>query len=297
MKNGIVLLTTLMFIILITALVAVSFSNFEKMKNSSVEEKTYIQTNFLLMDTLRYIKKNKILEDIDSPEKFKFLLDNTSYIPMEFGDYKVLIQIEDEMGKYNINSINLYDNKILFNNIRDKYKINDIDLLLFLIKHGVIDKKNKDLFSDIEMSYPYAKLYSFGKGKIVNIKHFNQILDFYYSETKDNSVYSVPWDKILRFDDPKSFKIDINYISPDLLKLIMPDINDENLKLITNNSKIIYNLEDLGLSDDDMTILKQMNVSFFEKELKFELNIISGDYSIKKEFYYDIDKKKVYNFR
>ena len=213
MKKAIVLLMTLGFIALITALVLMSLSISKK----SFDEVVYLdarnQFNVVFKDFIGMLKSNG--QKIKTKDELEVLLG--LFMPamkepktgIEFG-----FDLESKMGKLNINYL-LHEiitdvngtktedfEKPLLNYFSD-YHLKEPRLLLDICLDTMDeDDSERGAYSEIG-----AEDFDFTEGKIYSYKHLKKIFDRYYKASYDATIYTIKqekWEEAFYFGDTNS---------------------------------------------------------------------------------------------
>jgi len=91
-----------------------------------------------------------------------------------------------------------------------------------------------------------------------------------------------------------SLKIDFNYISPLLLKYMVPFFDDETIKRLTTGKKMVFgDWKDLTIAKEYKDELKKYNIAFYVPIIEGKLTIKQGDRESFARFIYDIQKKRI----
>ncbi len=197
-KKSIILLITLFFISAISILILKNLDDTEKFMDNISSQHSLSQIQ-ITMDNIKiqipiYLKKHT--EDIDE------ILKNTQYIPLEFANINILLNINKyEIPNFNINNLtnNIISNEEFKNNINFQY-----DFLQIVNKH--LKDGNYTTNHQIEQTIQeYIKL---TKDKdILNIKN-----EFTYFNM-DTNISLIQCNYLLKVDDKNydiSFIFDLN---------------------------------------------------------------------------------------
>jgi len=286
------LLITLALIVAISALVYIGLGVVNK-ASKEVEDKHFlVQTDIFVNSVIDVLKSRE--SDINSSEGFELLLN----LPIDLISEEVRAHIEFDSAAKGLNPNNFI--KV----VNKKEKINPDYVLLFDRILQSADVLNKELFiamiedtldKDLEERIPGSEIALYDKrflqGKIENFKKFEMIMEHYMKLTQDGSIKKIGWRDILGF---YSKKIDVNYISPLLVRYIIPYADDELIKKVFVDRVVLYkSVDELNLPKEERDELKKFNISGFVPVVKADVNIEQGNTKSSATFVFNIKKKKV----
>ncbi len=291
------LMLTLFFVIAITAALTVSLSQVRKVLTRVNDGQFLVQSSALLEDTLSILKGTKMLDEIVDENTFDLYMSMASIIPLpEVNGLRVMISMESDRGKFNINTLSAKDKKLLgmFEEylLNSQYNVQDINYLTELLMDAM--GGSKDLYyTDIFDQNP--ALY---REKIINTRHLEQILDYYVLTRHDNSVALIPWEELFRFGDNNDSTIDVNYMEQASWQMILPFVQDELALEISESGEVYEKLGDISYLDEgSIKVLSDYNVSTYEPYVQVELDVTNDkNQSANIKFEYDLKNKKAYRF-
>ena len=296
-RNGVVLFVTLMMILLLMSVVSVFLNKTKESKDKVTTIFAMNQTNAIMHNLLSYISEVEL-------DEYAIFFASQTAIPLNFGESNVFFRLESAQKLINLNGLiraSMKDNLVsdTFVLLLLRYKIQEPGFFLNLLKDTVDeDTENRDsTASEIILEYP-----TFRNTKIYNEIHLSQIVDYYFKETGDMSIYEVPFDTLFTFTDSS---IDLNFISLELMEILFDDINQYTLRTIDEYDDIYEDIEDMpfdayyrkkiqkGMLGQSFTTKTQilnieitlLYLSQFESKIHFKYNIKS-----KKIFDYEIDE-------
>jgi len=286
------LLITLALIIAISALIATGLTYIDKLSTDTKKKHMALQNFVFIQNAADILAKKKKMFSSASGLEMLFLL------PIELKAKDLSLQLSFTSTATGLNPNNLIKKE------RKKLKLNPDYILLFDRILQTYDVQNKELFlalledtldPDLEERIPGSEmaLYNrrFAQGKIENYQKFRMLLDRYVLLTEDINIYTIPWKKLLSF---YSTKIDFNYIEPDLLRYMLPYIDQQTIQRLTTAKESVFTKwKELGLPKEDIDELKKFNIAFYVPVIRGELRFREGGEATKASFVYDIDKKKV----
>jgi len=284
-KNGYALLITLFLIISIGIILSNILSiTDQSIKESRDFEKT-VQLNLLTQDIINILRVSPELKDINDSEDFDDMLTQISYITFPLSQNNEISIDISPLGKtFNINQIAKWRStkKIDFMNyLRDK-GVTSADYFCNLLKDIVDTKSN---LTDIKSDLPYLNAHS-----IETWRDFRAIQEYYSKNTKDYSIFNVPWRKIIGFrgDSPN-----LNYISCEIWRLMFPQnpiLGDK----ICKKKEIVKDFEELDLSKEDKKKLKLYGIKTFIPKIFVKIKLSSKDKNgTMSTFDYDLSSQKV----
>ena len=296
-RPAMALMLTLFFVIAITAALTVSLSQVRKVLTRVNDGQFLVQSSALLEDTLSILKGTKMLDEIVDENTFDLYMSMASIIPLpEVNGLRVMISMESDRGKFNINTLSAKDKKLLgmFEEylLNSQYNVQDINYLTELLMDAM--GGSKDLYyTDIFDQNP--ALY---REKIINTRHLEQILDYYVLTRHDNSVALIPWEELFRFGDNNDSTIDVNYMEQASWQMILPFVQDELALEISESGEVYEKLGDISYLDEgSIKVLSDYNVSTYEPYVQVELDVTNDkNQSANIKFEYDLKNKKAYRF-
>lgn len=297
MRKGVALLITVSLVATITALIGISAGILDHSFKRISNKQFLIQSNLFFSNFITILKENS--SDIND----SMMLDIFFMVPLTFEnveqDIMVDVTFSSDAQKLNINNYISEDNKTnpsvdenydeYLNRILTVYNVSDKILLLSMIA-DTIDKDDDERtsMSELAIEDPY-----FSQGTIFNQEHFNIILNAYKKNTLDFTVDTIPWDRLISF---RGNDIDFNYISPDTLGFLVPELDpDTSVELTENRVDVYDSFEMIGFDTETTKRLKEMKVSFFSPRVEAEMNIRHAEHHSQIHFSYDLSSKKVTN--
>ncbi len=297
-RKAIVLLMTIGFITLISALVLVSLSISKRSFDQVVYLDARNQFNVVFKDFITMLKTNST--KIKKDEELDVLL--SLFLPamkepktgIEFG-----FDLESKMGKLNINyllssmvndenDVNRTVLELPFDKYFAKYSIKEPRMLLSIL----LDTIDKDDLERASYSEIAATDYDFREGRIYSYNHLKKIFDHYYLATKDKNIFKIERDSFEEsfyfgdtnrskqsFDCDKAELSTLNLISEN--EILDSDsfcsqfvkLEDYNLKKL----KDIYNFVDFNKSNQ---YLIQCSITFnnenFNRNVRFDYDLKTG---------------------
>ena len=271
MKKSIALFLTLIFLTSLIIIIGGIFAIYNKISSNDFY-KNISQNSIIIKDINSSLCK--LSKNIDK-NNIKYIF-NTFPISSKDGHFRAVISIKPLFNRIDINEINNEQIKTYLLNILENYQILDPvffeDLILDTID---LDKIERVGGSEIILKNPFFK-----QGKIYNFTHLKEIINYYYSFTKDKNIYKVPWKKLFFFGNGNSI-IDCDLLSKDVAKflgLTLPEkISCKNLKNFEENRKIMKKLNIISFNKN-VSYLVLINVKYNNQELNIT---------------YDINKKRI----
>lgn len=200
-------------------------------------------------------------------------------------------------NKMHINSImdrNITTKKVVknetvhdfFMEILSYYNVLDSSFLMALFMDTIdTDNNERAAQSEIVLSNPF-----FRQGSIYNKAHLDHIIRYYVSITSDANIYNVPWEGLVQYHDHPA---DFNHVTPQLMNFILPYSNSVN----EFNTLVIEDANESGrFSDDEITRMNQLGISFYEPLLQCAYSFNQFGYNYQISFLYDIRSKKAFRF-
>ena len=290
-RSGIALLITLFFVISVTAAVGVSIIQLRLSAKQVREGKCLIQSSMILDDLLKLLKTTPLLDKIKDADSMHYFLKDTSIIPITLENLNVKINIQSSMGRFNINTLSSFKPfKEALSAYMVQYEISDVEYfqdLLVDCMSGLQPEYRTDIFDAMPWLY---------REKIVSMSHLEKIIDYYVMTRHDNNIRKVPWKQLVRFGAHSDTKIDVNYVTPQLWQLLLPEIREDTATDLSSSVVVYKGSEDLSLSEEDIKQLEAFNVSYYVPRTQIEVDVKRNDQSVHIAFEYDLKLKKGGNF-
>ncbi len=273
-KKAIILLITIGFITMMSALIFVSVNIF----NKSIEDVYKIENrnrfNVLFMDILAILDKK--VKDVTTADRLSEFLGVYPPLIDSKSGISISIDIEPKPNRININNL-YYKHKVDFvtkaflEKLFLHYEVADGDFLyrLFL---DTIDNDESERGAQTEI---VLKDFDFRNGKIENKKHLDKILDYYISVTGDKSVKNIPWDKLIFFGErDKKYILDCDRMFPELVEILFGEKAEISCADIQKLGISAFNYAPFKKGTDYLVTCR-ISFIFDEKEerVKFDYNL------------------------
>ena len=286
-KNAIALLVTLLFIMLITVSITIGLKQVNKTSSSLADENFLFQSSIILDDFLNLLKTSPELDAIESPEAFRILMTNLTLIPIDVPNTVISLKVASARSKLNINHFKSDER---------------LDILRSFLNRNMVDVSFVDILEDStagikqDLSYNSTifdekpELY---RDYITSKEHLDELSRFYSTYYSDDSLDNIQFSNIFYFSNNKEYKIDLNYLTPEVWDMLLDCGEDRAIQLSLG---IYTTIEDIDLNDNEKSILQTFDTSFFEPYVDIVLNIQKNNKTAKIRFEYDIKNKKGSNF-
>ncbi len=289
--SAIALLITLFFVISITAAVGVSIIQLRLSAEQVREGKCLIQSSMILDDLLRLLKSSPLLDKVQDPEGMRRFLEDTQIIPIALDDLNVKMNIHSAMGRMNINTLSTHKAfQEALSVYMLQYEIIDIEYFQDLLIDSMSGNRAQ-YRTDIFDSMPW--LY---RERIASMTHLEQIIDYYVMTRHDANIRSIPWSELVRFDAHTDRLMDANYVTPQVWRLLLPELSDDLVNELASKEVIYDNREDFGLSEEDLDHLEKFNLRYYVPRIEVEVDVSRNDQNVHVAFEYDLKTKKGGNF-
>ena len=295
MKKSVVLLATLFFVMVLMALVAINTQLTKKGLALSDNTKFMMQINILLKDVTHFLTQKAAF--IKDPKILALLISSDMKLDVPKASLFINVDMDSNAKRLNINKIEPEtDNQKamtkpyykLFYDILQHYNVGDMELFLSLIRDTIDSDSTERAFeSEIVLLQD-----DFENGGIYSMSHFKQIVDIYKKRSGDFEIDKVPWKELIQFNGDK---IDINYMSPKLLGIILNQDESEAKRLQDENSPIT----DMGVlvSPEDKKRLEAIGVKPFVPNIEVEVSMNVFERDADAIFSYDLKTKKASDVR
>ena len=290
--NGIALLVTLMFIILITVSLGYALKQVNRSSQLIKNEKLLYQTSFIVEDVLTMLNNSSDIQLIakeNSIDNLAILLAQSTYIPIELADTKLVLKISSARAKLNPNTLTPTTIPIMKQYLNTKMVNSDYADILLDSLSGI--KEDNSYNSRIFDENP-----NLFRDYIASKEHLQNINTFYKKEFNDNALKNINFKELFYFCADKNTSIDLNYATTEVWEMLLATTPQRAQELYDNGFGMYKSLEDLHLNRDELTQLQHFKISFFEPILLIELDITKSAHCAKIFFEYNIAKKRGSNF-
>lgn len=285
MKKGIILLSVLMLISVLSLIILQSTSISEKFLKRNSKALFLTQLNKTFLDINGFLKL--ISPMIKNPDIFDMMLKAPLIIHEKQSDININMFFEPITNTLNINHIykndkinqEMYDFLYL---VLQKYDIRDSYFFINIL----LDTLDKDDEERVYESEIIKKNNFFQNGENMDKKTFDYILNYYAVKRNDSRIFQINFEKYFNFSTPKS---DFNYLNSEIKEILWQNYS---IYFPTDN-KIIKSFDELSMNDDDKQKLKNLDIDFNIYLLKSNLTFFYLNQSAKISQIYDIKNKKV----
>jgi hypothetical protein len=286
-RKAFALMVTLLMIMSITFAVGVSLTQYEKGRASLNETNFFLQSLFVIEDTIKLISNNSLLESIQDTSSLYNAIESATVIPIVLGNLQVMVSIKSAYGRFNVNALR---SSKAFQDTFKQYLINfnvaDPDFFIRLLQDcmgGYADVYRTEIFNELPWLF---------RDYVASEVHFHQIIDFYVRKRIDNSVNLIPWKELLRFGNDSTLT-DINHISEEGWRFILPELTSEKIELLANGQGTYQIIEDLDLDEQELQAVKSIGITCFAPVLLVKIIMMKHQNKAEIEMVYEIDTKQV----
>lgn len=288
-KRGIALLTTVLFIMLITLSIGVGLKYLKQGNKSVYSEQRMMQTSSIASDVLSMMKISKGLQAVKTAEDLYVFLEYSEVLPFFSDGTEVLVEIKSARAKINPNTL-LDSNtsrafEIFLSNkqIDIQYKYMLLDLL-----NGI--KNDAGYNTDIFNEKPYLF-----RDYVSSLEHLSELTQLYEIRYRSDSLKKINLKELFYITSGSDYKIDLNYVTPLTWEFLL-GCSQERALVLSQQETVFNTLEDLQLTLEEQSALKKFKFDFFQPYLAVKVKLFQGKYTSEIEFEYDITNKKGYNF-
>ncbi len=311
MKKAIVLMMTLGFISIITALVIYTLSISEKSFHVVAGIDAQNQFSLVFKDFTKIIKANT--KDVnDSDTLSMFLSMSLPPIKEPKSGLEVGLLVDSRMSKININSLltsllpsegncdlNDTTDKLCrpLNRFFEKYEIRD-KILLEQLMLDTVDKDDIELGTMTEIA---SEDIDFSQGKIYNYTHLKKIFDAYYKLTSDKNIFRITQERVedyFYFGDTNESKQMLDCDALDVqnaMNLILPS-NFISDSIGVQDYCAMFNQNDPELKEiKKLFSIKQFDLNDTKSKYLIKCNLIFNTDTVNRSlvFDYDIKNKRI----
>lgn len=230
-RHGAVLLMTLLLIAIMSGAIALLMAQSNQLLHLSERSRGDAQITKIAADLKTVLPQ--ILSKITSVSDLDYALILPLSSRSSDGRFSLEASLHSPFGLFNINNVCDASGKprepyasflpLLF----ERYPIAAPETFINIVFDTIdTDKAQRQAGSEIVSVFS-----DFHHGSIENMSQFEQIIARYLALTKDTQILEIPWKGLIGFEGEK---IDINYASPELVSLIVPQMNSNTLHQITD---------------------------------------------------------------
>ena len=303
MRRAIALLITLLFVMAITVAIGIGLKQVKDASKSVENESFMLETSMILDDVLGILKNTKELDLIVknssqdvSIDALSIFLAQTSFIPFESSDMKIILELSSARSKFNPNAlVDLNSSSI---------SLNKVDALKRYLNDNRVNSEYVNIMLDVmggvreDMSYNTdifnEKPYLF-RDYISSFKHLDAINDTYLKSYRENSLKDIEFENLFYFSQDRNISIDVNYATNEVWEMML-GCDKVRAEQLHDNGGFYTKVDDLLLTPDEKIALAMFNISYFEPFLDVKVEIIKGKNNAKIRFEYDMKEKKGSNF-
>lgn len=284
-RMGVVLLTTIGLILLLSILVLNNIDISKKYIEESNKNTLNIQLNRAFLDILKIFEDNS--NELKDSNALLSFINRPYFVDSEDGKFNIIVDIESASGIININNLFTQTNetnKTIYNFLQillHEYQVKDSSLFLDIVLDS-LDMDDKARIYGSEISYNESR---FGSGSVITKQSFSQILDYYVSQSNDANIYKVPWGEIIGFYGDNT---DFNYIKEQFLNILKKQHNLPHLEAIG----LVDSIDELSLNEEVKKEFKELGIVFFAPTIFCEITISYQEKRKSLNFLYDMQTKR-----
>ncbi|MDR1460729.1 MAG: hypothetical protein LBI78_03715 [Campylobacteraceae bacterium] len=285
-KKGIVLLTTVGLILMLSLLILKSVDVSQKYFERANERNLLVQLDKSFLDVLAILQKSS--QNIRDAQSLSTIIGLPIILNTDSGDINVMMDISSAGGVININNLISNDNRInepLYNFLQSllyEYRVINSNFFLSILLDAIdIDKNERTYASEASLQN-----YKFSDGGIDSKESFNYLLDYFVANGGDARIYDIPWEDVIGF---VGISIDFNYIKEPLFTLIKKEYNLHSL----NQDEIVSSYDELMISSSDREKLTNLGIGFFSPKILCSMSFFYLGQTKLLNFLYDIRSEKV----
>jgi len=276
------------------AIIAINTEITKKNFNLYNQSKLIHQNNILISNIISVL--NSKASFVSNKETFDILLAQNINFKDKKSGIKMTIKFAPDNKKININKLIIYHKEN--NKITTKYNQHIYDIIAQLLYEANVvdvdyfldilsDSIDKDLEPRASVSEIAYKDNRFENGFVASLGHLEKITKYYIAQTTDTNINKVDFDKYFRFDDAK---IDINYMSVDLLSQITKKDIEEINQILDKNETISDLSEAFG--EEHNNTFNALNIKTKSWQAICNLDITVYEKTTKTTFRYNFEKKE-----
>ena len=280
---------TLVFVMLITVSLGVGLKYVKNSTQTLNDENFMFQVTTVIDDFLNILKTSAKLNEVTDSDALALFLAESSLLPFESQDVKVMIEMKSASAKINPNilntpqKINLLQNFLVSKMINPEYANMLSDSI-----NGI--KEDNVYNSDIFVEHPYLF-----RDYIASEAQLEKLNDIYKTRYHEESLKNIDFSELFYTSKDKNSTIDLNYATP-LAWELMIGCDEDRANTLNAGSGTYQSLVDLSLSDKEKVALLHFNTTYFSPILDISIRINQNNESAFVRFEYNIVTKKGSNF-
>ena len=288
-KPAIALLLTLVFIMLITVSIGVSLKYMKQSTQTLNDENFMFQVTTVIDDFVNILKTSSELNQVTDSDALALFLAESSLLPFESQDMRVMIEMKSARAKLNPNvfntsqKINLLQNFLVSKMINPEYANMLSDSI-----NGI--KEDNVYNSDIFVEHPYLF-----RDYIASDKQLQKLNKIYRIKYHEESLSNIDLSELFYTSNDKNSTIDLNYATP-LVWELMLGCDEERAVRLNAGAGTYRSIEDLSLDDKEIVKLSYFSTKYFSPILDVSVSLHKNGERAFVRFEYNILTKKGSNF-
>ncbi|MDD5158771.1 MAG: type II secretion system protein GspK [Sulfuricurvum sp.] len=230
-RRGAILLMTLLLIAIMSGGIALILSESDHLLRLSEQSRSDAQISKIASDLKRLLPR--MLSKITTAHDLEYAMMLPLSSRSADGRFILDASLHSPLGRFNINNVCDATGKprevssVFLSALFTRYRVAEPETFINILYDTIdTDLAERQRGSEVAAVFP-----DFHNGSVENFAQFTQVLARYLALTKDRQILAIPWERLIGFEGDK---IDINYASPELLSLIVPELDTETIHRITD---------------------------------------------------------------
>ena len=291
MKKGVALLITVMFVIVISAVIGMNLGSINKATKMVYSERNLYENSLIVEDVMKLLQGSATLKEIASSKDIEGLaifLQNFQTIPVEQSGVKVVVHLSSARGKLSLRSLDKTTLPYLYRYFNDRSVSSEFVDMLLDCSGGVrgdgvykttIFENNPHLF----------------RNYLASNEHLKKIQKFYAREMGDDNIEAINFANLFYVADERNVTIDLNYATAEVWEVVA-GVDETQAKELGMHQSFYEKIDDLPVDDLAKARIKKFRTSFFEPFLNVKVDIIRDNSNAHLFFEYDILHERGYHF-
>ena len=274
---------------LITVSIGVSLKYMKQSTQTLNDENFMFQVTTVIDDFVNILKTSSELNKVTDSDALALFLAESSLLPFESQDVRVMIEMKSARAKINPNTfntaqkINLLENFLVSKMINPEYAN--------MISDSINGTKEDNVYnSDIFVEHPYLF-----RDYIASDEQLEKLNEIYRIKYHEESLNNIDLSELFYASSDKNSTIDLNYATP-LVWEIMIGCDEDRAIALNAGSGTYQSLEDLTLNEKEKEALAYFSTTYFSPILDVSINIHKNGKRAFVRFEYNIVTKKGSNF-
>jgi len=279
----------------ITLSLGIGLGYLNNLGQESRKEHFMIQSRIIVDDILRILKNSPeldaLMQDTNSSEGFYAFLSQSSFIPLSYEGFEIVLQIESARAKINPNTF--LDSNATQNSAK-------IDALRTYLNRQRVDTAFGDIMLDamggVKEDFSYLSDLYYNRPELVRnalegAKHQAMLNEYFVNKYRYNLPESLNFEELFYYAKQRNTKIDLNFATLQTWMFLL-DCDEYRAQTLQEAAGLCTDLECFGLTPEEQTLLARFATSFYEPIVAVTITLRQESMLARIDFEYDLKQKK-----